>query len=110
MRQILEQFLHFIVFGAIAYFSVEVSIAGLAFRELSRIGRGWLPKVIRGQWPPGDPDQLITGHLYPGDGEETRRIVVSHPLTQMDRVEDLRLDLVVSLAGVVGGSVVGRMM
>jgi len=76
-----EQIAHFALLGAVpAYFSVELAIAVLCVRELS--GWRWLPWPIRGQWPPKD--------------------------YRPDRVEDLRLDVIVTLAGMAAGHALSR--
>lgn len=76
-----EQIAHFLLFGFIAYLGVEASVVLLCYREFSR---WWAPWPFKGQWPPKD--------------------------YRPDRVEDLRLDVVVSLAGIVAGSLAGGMM
>jgi hypothetical protein len=97
-KNIFEQFLHFTLLGMVpAYFSIEAAIVLLCVRELS--GWRWLPWPIRGQWPPGDPDQYFNPLTQEFEDEWS---------TQMDRVEDLRVDLIFTQAGMIAGHALSR--
>jgi hypothetical protein len=96
MKDNLEQILHFLFLGILpGMIFGPLAIAIPLIRELTT----WsLPWPMKGQWPPGD-----TVHLrlnagpplhYVGYGEE------GEPYAPMDRVEDMRWDLVFTFAGI----------
>lgn len=95
--KVVDQILHVVVFGAIAYFSPAFSAFAIGCYELA----GWhwdVGPITIGQWPPGKPFDTSWG-----SGVEYREGSV----TQMDRVEDLRLDLIFELLGLAIGSLLG---
>jgi len=86
-KEALEQWLgHLLGLGFVMTVLIgPLSIVVLIIRELT----DWpLPWIFKGQWPPGDPfmDKGRFGYI-----------------TQMDRVEDLRKDLIFTLVGIVLG-------
>ena len=92
-----EQVAHFTLLGVgLTVLSPFVSIPVLIIREFT----DWpLPWVFKGQWPPGR-----TVYIYGAAG--VRTIPLNNhdvPHQPLDRVEDLRLDVVVTLAGILVG-------
>lgn len=88
----LEQIAHFTLLGvALAVLLGPLAILLVLIRELSPWK--WMPWPFKGQWPPGAPFLAVSvlNRTIPA----TEAPVV----TRMDRVEDLRRDLVATLSG-----------
>ena len=89
MKDSIEQVLHFVFLGVLggALFG-PLAIAIPQIRELTK----WkLPWPMKGQWPPGKP--------FDAESPGGRFVLV----TTMDRVEDMRWDLVFTLTGAMIG-------
>jgi len=90
-KQLIDQTLHVIVFGGAAILlGAGLAIGWLIVYELTPLHWRIGPLTI-GQWPPGRPLPL----------PKTGRMIV-----QMDRVEDLRTDLLFSLAAIAVGDAI----
>ena len=87
-----EQVAHFTLLGvALTVLSPFVSIPVLIIREFT----DWkLPWVFKGQWGPGNVAFF---------GDPIKRNALPEAWVPLDRVEDLRLDVVVTLAGILVG-------
>ena len=99
-----EQVAHFTLLGVLlTVLSPFVSIPVLIIREFT----DWpLPWVFKGQFPPGTPVWLTSNKGPPAHyvGYEVNPGELGFgPYAPMDRVEDLRLDVVVTLAGILVG-------
>jgi len=85
----IDQILHALLFGGLAYLHPSIAIVVLMVRELA-------PKPL-GQWGPGDVLKAFPknwDHEYSYCASD---LVPAHP---KDRVEDLRIDLAVSLSSI----------
>ncbi len=89
----IDQLLHVVVFGAIATLHPALAIFAVLAYELA----DWhweVGPITIGQWPPGDPYTITRFDVEVGHDEQ---------VTQMDRVNDLRLDLIFEFLGVLIG-------
>ena len=92
-----EQPAHFFMFSIPCIAIGPLWILFLIYRELTKAKIG---KWKLGQWPPGKPYLAVS--VY----QRRQPVDQAVLMTQMDRVEDLRLDLIVSLAGCIVGTLV----
>ncbi len=82
MKKALESLAHFALLGlGLGYLIGPFAIPLYLIRELT--DWKWMPWPFKGQWPPGNPVKLPSGQK----------------VTPMDRVEDLRWDLIETLSG-----------
>ena len=93
-QAICEQVAHFTLLGVgLTVLSPFVSIPVLIIREFT----DWrLPWVFKGQWPPGEPYEELFVSIH-------HKEMQHEMMTQLASVDDLRLDVVVTLAGILVG-------
>lgn len=89
----IDQVLHVVVFGGLGYIEPALGIMALVIYELTALKIELGPVTI-GQWPPGTPFQITGGQISEDVPPSTLEV------TSMARVEDLRLDLFVSLCAI----------
>jgi hypothetical protein len=99
MNERLEQTAHFILLGiGLGFVFGPFAVPLYLIRELSG---WWLPWPFKGQWPPGKPFKVVRPAKPPSLTDlvsYTTDFYISE-VTQLDRVEDLRRDLIWTLSG-----------
>lgn len=88
----IDQTLHFLVFGALAFAHPALGVLALVVYELTDWHLDVGPVTI-GQWPPGKPMPQV---------DQTSKVEV---VTQMANVNDLRWDLAYSCLGIIVSSI-----
>lgn len=104
-KHVIDQGLHVVVFGFLAWVHPSFGIAAVAVYELA----DWhvkLGPLSIGQWPPGRPYLTAEDYL----DERGVKMVRIQAVTQRTRVEDLRIDMIYELAGCALGAVLGRLL
>ena len=103
-RAWIDQTLHVLVFGgASILLGAGLAIGWLIVYELTPLHWRIGPLTI-GQWPPGKPRFVMAEAEFAGD--RMTRFREPEWVTQMDRVEDLRTDLLFSLSAIAIGDMI----
>ena len=101
MKDNIEQVLHFLLLGILP--GVVFGPSAIAVPLIRELTRWKLPWPMKGQWPPGDTIDVE-------DRIDPKFFVAGRPMTSkyqpLDRVEDLRWDLVFTFCGVAVGQAI----